>query len=431
MTARALDTLIFFVPSRCNSKCRTCFYWEELNRSDDLTFDEIERLARSMPPFNEIWLSGGEPTLRAELPEILSLFYDINGVRSINLPVNGIRPDRLANVLPSIRSRCPDLRVNVNLALDGLGETHDRIRGVPGNFDRAMESLAVLERLRTTDDRLRIHVNSVVCRENVDEMLPLGNLVRERFDLDGHYFQIIRGAPMDPALLEVHRGTVKRLYRDLRPLYEHYAEKIRHRKGGLMGSLGKASYMGVLGLQHEIQAANLDRHHRWPMPCTAGQNIVVLDANGDIRACELRERLGNIRRLDCDWTRFWSSRARQDELDAIVRDGCWCTHICFIHASLKASPKAMALDVPNAYWKHRMRSRAGPGCRGAGVADSERQPMRLPRDRPEWADDGSAERGAKRRARPPPLNANWHDNFGGPAEALAKAGTRRARAIIR
>jgi Fe-coproporphyrin III synthase len=62
----ALDTLIFFVTSTCNSKCRTCFYWKELNAHDDLTFAEIERVSETMPPFREIWLSGGEPTLREE-----------------------------------------------------------------------------------------------------------------------------------------------------------------------------------------------------------------------------------------------------------------------------------------------------------------------------------------------------------------------------
>lgn len=77
-------------------------------------------------------------------------------------------------------------------------------------------------------------------------------------------------------------------------------------------------------------------------------NIVVLDANGDIRSCELRERLGNLRDDDGDWSRFWSSRERHQEIAAIERDGCSCTHVCFIHASLKASPKVMAIDVPRA-----------------------------------------------------------------------------------
>jgi MoaA/NifB/PqqE/SkfB family radical SAM enzyme len=170
-------------------------------------------------------------------------------------------------------------------------------------------------------------------------------MMRDRFDLDGHYFQVIRGEPMDPGLLEVHKEQVERLYADLQPLYRHYADKLGRRKGWV----GKAGYLGVLNLYHEIQAANLDRHHRWPMPCTAAQNIAVVDANGDIRSCELRERLGNVREYDCDWGRFWDSQARQDEIAAIRRDGCWCTHVCFIHASLKASTRAKVVDVPRAW----------------------------------------------------------------------------------
>ena len=271
-----LDTLIFFVTSRCNSKCRTCFYWEELNAKDDLSFAEIERVSATMPRFNEIWLSGGEPTLREELVDVLSLFYRQNGVRSVNFPANGLLPEKLVGILEATFTACPELRVNLNLALDGIGGTHDSIRGVPGNFERALESLDRLQALRGHQAGLRLHANSVVCRENLAEMVPLGEMVRERFDLDGHYFQIIRGEPMDPGLLEVHKESLMRLYADLQPLYRHYAAKLGTRKGWV----GKAGYLGVLNLYHDIQAANFDRHHRWPMPCTAAQNIAVLDANG-------------------------------------------------------------------------------------------------------------------------------------------------------
>jgi len=345
MSSLALDTLIFFVTSRCNSKCRTCFYWEELNGKDDLSFAEIERLSATMPQFKEIWLSGGEPTLREELVDVLALFYRQNGVRSINLPANGLLPEKLLGVVEEAFGACPELRINLNLALDGIGETHDSIRGVPGNFERALESLERLQVLRRREPRLRLHVNSVVCRENLTEMVPLGEMMRERYDLDGHYFQVIRGEPMDPGLLEVHKESLTQLYEELQPLYGHYADKIGKRNGWL----GKAGYLGVLKLYHEIQASNFDRHHRWPMPCTAAQNIAVLDANGDIRSCELREKLGNVRDYECDWGRFWDSRERQEEIASIRRDGCWCTHVCFIHASMKASPKARFFDVPRAY----------------------------------------------------------------------------------
>ena len=344
-----LDTLILFVTSRCNSKCRTCFYWEELNQEGDLSFEEIDRLSSTMPRFNEVWFSGGEPTLREELPEITHAFYERNGVRSINLPANGLLVNKLVTAVESILDTCRGLRINLNLALDGLEKTHDQIRGVPGNFNRALETLEALGTIRCHASDLRVHINSVICKENIEEMLPLGRFIRDRFDLDGHYFQVIRGEPMDPALLEVHKESISALYEELQPLYRHYAEKIKKRKKGLDASLTVLSYLGSLNLYHQIQAANLEEHHRWPMVCTAGQNIAVVDANGDIRACELRNRLGNIRDFDCDWELFWKSQARAQEVDAIARDGCWCTHVCFIHASAKASPKAMLLDVPRAY----------------------------------------------------------------------------------
>ena len=311
--------------------------------------EEIRRLSETMPQFKEIWLSGGEPTLRENLPEILELFYRQNGIRSINLPANGLLPAKLAKTVEDILSLCPQLRINLNLALDGIGATHDAIRGVPGNYERALESLSLLEELRGRSDQLRLHVNSVVCRKNVDEMIPLGELIRTRFRLDGHYFQIIRGEPMDPSLLEVHRERLEQLYQELRPLYRHYANRLSERKRGISSRISRISYLGALNLYHEIQANNFDRHHRWPMPCTAAETIAVVDANGDIRACELRETLGNLRDVDCDWQRFWLSRKRHEEIDSIRQDGCWCTHICFIHASLKASAKAIAWDVPRAY----------------------------------------------------------------------------------
>jgi MoaA/NifB/PqqE/SkfB family radical SAM enzyme len=369
-----LDTLIFFVTSRCNSKCRTCFYWEELNQDGDLSLEEIRTLSRTMPRFNELWLSGGEPTLRADLPEVVRLFHEDNGVRSINLPVNGLLPERLGTVVEKILESCSGIRANVNVALDGLETTHDRLRGVPGNFGRAMESLALLQELRQRAPSLRIHVNSVICTDNVEEMIPLGNLVRDRFDLDGHYFQVIRGEAMDPALLEVHHASVEKLYKDLRPLYRHYAARLKSRKKSVGALAEVITYLGVLNLYHKIQAANLSGHSRWPMACTAGQNIVVLDADGGLRSCELREHLGNLREFDCDWNWFWESLARKKETEAIARDGCWCTHVCFIHASLKASPKALYVDVPVAYLDQLFPGRRSAGSKGKELTNSQAQP---------------------------------------------------------
>src|SRR5687768_2274387 len=86
---RWLGTVIFFVTSRCNAKCKTCIYHEEQNRPGDMTFEQIERVSLSMPPITDPWLSGGKPTLRHDADQISRLFVENNGVRRCIIPTNG------------------------------------------------------------------------------------------------------------------------------------------------------------------------------------------------------------------------------------------------------------------------------------------------------------------------------------------------------
>src|SRR5215510_6192868 len=169
---RKLNTLIFFVTSHCNATCETCFYWDELNQKGDLSWDEIVKLSQSTPPFTDLWFSGGEPTLRRELAEIIDLFVRNNGVRYINLPTNGLKPNRIYEVAEHVLLRNPRLELHINIALDGLRESHDFMRGVPGNFERALESGRLLRKLKPRFGLgLIVNINTVITRDNLEEIL--------------------------------------------------------------------------------------------------------------------------------------------------------------------------------------------------------------------------------------------------------------------
>ena len=342
-----LNTLILFVTSRCNARCGTCFYWQELNREGDLTFEELDTLSRTMPSFNQLWLSGGEPMMRKRLDEIVRMFYERNGVRTLNLPSNGLFRDRLVELAAVAAAQMPDLKVNLNIALDGFRETHDRIRGVPGNFDKAIDTLETLQGARAENPNLRLHVNSVITAENVDELEDLGWWLIKNLDLNGQYFQVIRGDPKDPALLAVDRGRLEAFYQTLKPIHEHYGRKLAERNGGsLKGWLSRLYYTQTLYFYYTVQEENLERSNPWPMPCTAGQSILVVDYNGDVRACELRGKVANLRDVGCDFGQVYPSLALKKETRQIVEDQCWCTHVCFIHDSAQTHRRVQLYDIP-------------------------------------------------------------------------------------
>ena len=346
---KKLKTVIFFVTSVCNAKCRTCFYWEELNQRGDLTWDEIKKLSSSMPRFTDLWLSGGEPMLRPELTDILHLFYIKNGIRWVNLPTNGLLPERTAEWVAKICFENPELHLDLNVALDGLFEVHDSIRSVPGNFAKTLRTLEAIQPCRQKFRNLRVNINTVICSENFEQILELADFVKQQCSVDGHYFNIIRGEAKESALKNIPVDRLPALYAELRKVYAHYAPAATRHLNGWKNRIGRMYYEGFLTFHNKIQLANIESPHPWPMPCTASQTSVVIDFNGDVRACELRNKLGNLRDFDCDFQRFWESSTRKAEAAHIEEDQCWCTHVCFIHDSLRHSAKTLLYDIPLTY----------------------------------------------------------------------------------
>ncbi len=346
---KRLKLVILFVTSVCNAKCRTCFYWEELNQRGDLTWEEIKKLSATMPRFTDFWLSGGEPMLRKELPEILHIFYLNNGIRWTNLPTNGLLPERTADWVARICTENPELHLDLNVALDGLHEMQDSIRAVPGNFQKTLETLEAIQSCRRKFQNLRVNVNTVICAENFDHILDIAEFVKKNCVVDGHYFNIIRGNAKEGGLKEIPSQRLPALYGEIQKVYRYYAPTLRRRLQGLEGKVAGIYYQGTLALHNKIQLQNIDSPHPWPMPCTASETSIVIDFNGQVRACELRSPLANLRDFDCDFRRFWETETRKGEAGSIVRDQCWCTHVCFIHDSLRHSPKALLYDVPVSY----------------------------------------------------------------------------------
>jgi len=339
------QSLFLFVTSRCNSLCRTCFYFDKLNSPDDLTFDEIARVSETAPPFRKLWLSGGEPFLRAELAEIVGMFASRNGVGNVNLPTNGLLPDKMFPTMDRMLELAPNASIDLNFSIDGLPETHDRIRGVPHGFERTLATIREAAKRYRGVRRLRRNVLTVITRENCEEIAPLAELLRGE-EIDGQYFEVVRGAAPDPTLKTLTRGRVAELHDQAMALHRHYANPLfAHLPPGVRG-LARLYYLGNLRFHYDLHEQCLDGPTPWPMRCTAGETTLVIDHNGKFRACEMRGIIGDLHDYGFDVQRALQSEAMRSEVSAIPGANCWCTHSCFIQESSKFSTRVQLGTIP-------------------------------------------------------------------------------------
>ena len=128
--------LILFINSLCNMKCEHCFYWQQLNQRDDLTFEEIVALSEELGPIENLNLSGGEPFLRKEFAAICRQFIKKNGVKEIYVPTQRLfhRPDNQRRPRRARRARAE--LFGVELSLDGMPAFHDEFRKTKNSFRR-------------------------------------------------------------------------------------------------------------------------------------------------------------------------------------------------------------------------------------------------------------------------------------------------------
>jgi MoaA/NifB/PqqE/SkfB family radical SAM enzyme len=349
---KQLGTVILFVTSRCNAFCQTCFYHAELNRPGDMTFEQIKRISETMPAITDLWLSGGEPTLRRDVAEIIDTFVNNNGVRRLIIPTNALIKSRLCEIVDHALVRHKSLDLYLNVALDGYGKTHDRIRGVPGNWEKTLDCIRALYPLKEKyTDRFRLNVNTVVCAGNYTEIEKLSDYLWHNFKLDGHYFNIIRGeTKVGDEIKDVPAEVLPEMYRRAAQLTKRYGERMFSLDDASRRFVKTLAYVGTITTHYRTQHENFEQSSAWPFPCTAGETIAVIDYNGDVRACELREKFATLSDYDYDFGALWASGGRKAELEAI--DGgaaCWCTHVCFIHDSMRHSRRALLYEAPKNY----------------------------------------------------------------------------------
>lgn len=186
--SRALHDLRISVVDRCNFRCPYCMPEDDyprdhqfLSKAKRLRFEEIERLARIFAGIGvrKLRLTGGEPLLRRELPELVRQLAAIDGIDDIAMTTNG-------SLLPGSAMALREAGLDrITLSVDTLdADTYRRLSG--GRGDVQAIHLAIAAATQAGFGALKL--NSVVMRGVNDQHVPA---MVEHFRGSGHVLRFI------------------------------------------------------------------------------------------------------------------------------------------------------------------------------------------------------------------------------------------------
>ena len=170
LTATRRPVLVHFeVTKRCNAHCGFCDYWKT---DPSAKAGELASFADAARFFNPmvITFTGGEPTLRPDLEDIVSAVNKAVSVKYMTLITHGgmLSPERGRSLWKAGINQ-------FNISLDYLDERHDRARGIPGLSAKIMRTIPRMREMGITG----IRFNTVIKRDNLDQLLPIVSRARE------------------------------------------------------------------------------------------------------------------------------------------------------------------------------------------------------------------------------------------------------------
>ncbi len=174
---RRIKSMRISITDKCNFRCTYCMPAEGLpwlKKAEILSYEEIERITRVAVSIGieQIRLTGGEPLVRRDVPELVRQLRKIEGLRSLSLTTNGILLKQQARALAEAGLN------RINVSLDSLVREKFAQLTRRDQFERVLEGLEELEKYPSIHP---IKINAVAIRGySEDEVLDFARLARRK-----------------------------------------------------------------------------------------------------------------------------------------------------------------------------------------------------------------------------------------------------------
>ena len=269
----------------CDAKCTMCHNWKFGDRKSDMTLAQLEPVMAN--PFwgavENLNISGGEPTTRNDLPEMVELFNrHLPRLRKIGINTTGLTPHRAIPMLTRIVEFCASkgILISIRVSLDGIGDIHNQVRDVKNGFAKACKTIEAMQALADTHDNFQFGIAATIFGTNMEDAENILAWARTK-NLDV-VFNMLR---FTDAMLHNKdlQETIGFKEREEAFMRKFFLERVQEES--------ILSGQAFMYLHYADMIAN--GYHR-TMPCPFQSQGLLLNPNGDLHYCENSEKLGNV-----------------------------------------------------------------------------------------------------------------------------------------
>jgi MoaA/NifB/PqqE/SkfB family radical SAM enzyme len=269
----------------CDAKCTMCNNWKWGDRKSDMTLAQLEPVMTD--PFwgavENLNISGGEPTTRNDLPEMVELFHrHLPRLRKIGINTTGLTPHRAIPMLTRIVEFCAKhgILISIRVSLDGIGDVHNQVRDVKRGFDKACQTIEAMQALAKTHDNFQFGIASTIFATNMADAENILAWARTK-NLDV-VFNMLRftDAMLHNKQLEEKIG--------FRAKEEAFMRKF------FLDRVQEESVLSGQAFMYLHYADMIANGYQRTMPCPFQSQGLLLNPNGDLHYCENSEKLGNV-----------------------------------------------------------------------------------------------------------------------------------------
>ncbi|WP_114296174.1 radical SAM protein [Anaerobacterium chartisolvens] len=316
-------SLIHFITNKCNASCSHCFidFDNPEMFKNELTLEEIERLSKKLGKslFN-INLTGGEPFLREDIFEIAQIYFRNTSIKSLFITTNGTYTSRIKSFADRFTASGIKGKVIFSISIDGIAEEHDKNRGVPGLFDKAIETYRAIEAYNNKS--LIANIAITVTDTNYDRVLEVYSRLKE-MGVGAVVSILMREAGKakiknKEAILDSYMALTRKIHED---------QLAKSTKG--FGSTLQGTVMNSKNIVLERLLPGVYLKRNFVVNCSAASLFGIIYANGEVHPCEMLSfKLGNLRDYDMDFLVLWKNQ-RSDEFRKLIRKTkCSCSFEC-------------------------------------------------------------------------------------------------------